>query len=98
VDARAHFAAAAAVVGVAVFVATRHYRTMPRDVGVVAVADQATPHIIIPRGRILLIGLVGFCGIFPEIAAQDWSAVYMRRELHRSEALAALTTSMFAVT
>jgi MFS family permease len=98
VDGRAQFTVGAGVVAVLVLVATRRYRTTPEEVGVAPQPADSTPRIIIPKGRILLIGLVGFCGIFPEVAAQDWSAVYMHRTLHGSEAQAALTTGMFGVT
>jgi MFS family permease len=98
VDARLHFAVAATVVVVVTVAVTHWFRTRPADVGIQARETGDVPRFIVPRGRILLIGLLGFCGIFPEVAAQDWSAVYMHRTLSGSEALAALTTSMFAVT
>lgn len=101
VDARLHFAVAIALIAVVAVVATGRFTTTLADVGgeePEADPDRKTPLWVIPRGRILLIGLVGFCGIFPEIAAQDWSAVYMHRQLAASEATAAFTTGMFAVT
>jgi len=67
-------------------------------VGLAAEAEEDVPLFVIPRGVILLIGLVGFCGIYAEVAAQDWSSVYMHRTLHGDEAEAAFTTGMFAFT
>lgn len=100
VDARAHFAVVLAINALVALYAVGKFRTTLADVGGEdpAEAERKTPLWVIPRGRILFIGLVGFCGIFPEIAGQDWSAVYMHRQLGTSEATAALTTGMFAVT
>jgi MFS family permease len=98
IDARVHFAIAAAVLAVAVTVATRGFHTTSVDVGLVEETKEDIPLFVIPRGVILLIGLVGFCGIYAEVAAQDWSSVYMHRTLHGDEAEAAFTTGMFAFT
>src|SRR2546423_12149788 len=59
--------------------------------------ESGRPLFTIPRGRVLLIGLVGFCAVFPEWTANDWSAVYVRRVLQADEARAALATTMFAL-
>jgi MFS family permease len=98
IDARVHFAIAAAVLAVAVTVATRGFHTTPVDVGLAEETKEDVPLFVVPRGVILLIGLVGFCGIYAEVAAQDWSSVYMHRTLHGDEAEAAFTTGMFAFT
>jgi len=98
IDARVHFAVAAVVLAVVVTWATRGFHTTSADVGLAAEAEEDVPLFVIPRGVILLIGLVGFCGIYAEVAAQDWSSVYMHRTLHGDEAEAAFTTGMFAFT
>src|SRR5205823_10911937 len=59
------------------------------EVGLSEETEEDVPLFVVPRGIILLIGLVGFCGIYAEVAAQDWSSVYMHRTLHGDEAQAA---------
>lgn len=98
IDARVHFAVAAVVLAVSVTWATRGFHTTSTDVGLVEETEEDVPLFVVPRGVILLIGLVGFCGIYAEVAAQDWSSVYMHRTLHGDEAEAAFTTGMFAFT
>lgn len=98
VDARVHFAIAAVVLAVTVTWGTHGFRTTSADVGLAQEKKEDVPLFVIPRGVILLIGLVGFCGIYAEVAAQDWSSVYMHRALHGDEAEAAFTTGMFAFT
>ena len=98
VDARVHFAVAAAVLAVTVSWGAYGFHTTNADVGLVEEQKGDVPLFVIPRGVILLIGLVGFCGIYAEVAAQDWSSVYMHRVLHGDEAEAAFTTGMFAFT
>ncbi|WP_194923346.1 MFS transporter [Catenulispora pinisilvae] len=98
VDARVHFVIAAAVLAVAVTWGTHSFHTTAADVGLAEERKEDVPLFVIPRGVILLIGLVGFCGIYAEVASQDWSSVYMHRVLHGDEAEAAFTTGMFAFT
>ncbi|MFD0633437.1 MFS transporter [Catenulispora yoronensis] len=98
VSARVHFAVAAAVIAVVTLWATHGFGTTAADVGLAEEKTEDVPLFVVPRGVILLIGLVGFCGIYAEVAAQDWSSVYMHRTLHGDEAEAAFTTGMFAFT
>jgi MFS family permease len=98
IDARVHFAVAAAVLAVAVVGGMQGFHTSAADVGLAEEKKEDVPLFVVPRGVILLIGLVGFCGIYAEVAAQDWSSVYMHRVLHGDEAEAAFTTGMFAFT
>ena len=98
IDARVHFAVAAAVLAVTVLWGTHGFHTTSSDVGLAKETKEDVPLFVVPRGVILLIGLVGFCGIYAEVAAQDWSSVYMHRALHGDEAEAAFTTGMFAFT
>lgn len=60
-----------------------------------AVATQA-PRFSLPRGAVLVIGLIGFCAIFAEGACADWAAVYLRRVLQQGEGTAAVAYATFA--
>ena len=59
---------------------------------------SAIPYFAWPRGLSLLLGLMAFAAIFVEYTANDWSAVFMRWELHASQATAAAATGVFAMT
>ncbi len=54
------------------------------------------PRFGLPRGVVLVIGLVAFCAVFAEVAGSDWSAVYMRKMLGSGHAMAAATYGVFA--
>jgi MFS family permease len=85
------FTAMALIVGVSGASSTIWFAQPARD------GDQtAPPRFNWPRGVILLIGLVGFAGIFVETAGNDWSAVFMRWIVGASQAQAALATATFA--
>ncbi|WP_156721450.1 MFS transporter [Streptomyces apocyni] len=61
--------------------------------------DQAAPpRFALPPRSALLIGAVGFCAVFAEGASLDWSAVYLRDVLSASPAVAAASTTAFALT
>jgi MFS family permease len=62
-------------------------------------ADAALrrPAIGRPSGVIVVIGLVAFCSVFAELAGTDWCAVYLRRVLGASNAVAASAYAVFAV-
>jgi predicted MFS family arabinose efflux permease len=61
-------------------------------------ATQAPPAFALPTRPVLLIGLVGLCAVFGEVAGTDWSAFYIRNELGGSASTAAFAVSAFAVT
>jgi predicted MFS family arabinose efflux permease len=63
-----------------------------------AAETAAPPVFALPTRPVLLIGLVGLCAVFAELAGIDWSAVYIRNELGGSASVAALAVSAFAVT
>lgn len=85
------FTAMALVVGVSGATSTIWFQ------GPAVNADQtAPPRFTWPHGVILLIGLVGFAGIFVETSGSDWSAVFMRWIVGASQAQAALATATFA--
>jgi predicted MFS family arabinose efflux permease len=60
--------------------------------------QDTAPRFSLPRGPVLIIGLIGLCAVFGEIAAADWSAVYMRRVLGTGEGAAAVAYATFALT
>ncbi|WP_239103827.1 MFS transporter [Microbispora corallina] len=60
-------------------------------------ADEAAPpHFVLPAREVLLIGLIGFAGIFGESASQDWCAVYLKQVAGASPAVAAASYTAFA--
>jgi len=59
-------------------------------------AEQGAPSFALPRGAILIIGLVGFAAIFAEAASADWSAVYLVNRLGASDATGAIAYAAFA--
>ncbi|GGM71436.1 MFS transporter [Dactylosporangium sucinum] len=96
VDARVHFAVTAGGLLVVGLIAAARLSGPPATVD--RPGQQRVPWFCLPKGRVLLIGLVGFCAVFPEVAAHEWSAIFMRRVLGADEASAALATSVFALT
>ncbi|WP_405852532.1 MFS transporter [Streptomyces sp. NBC_00090] len=60
--------------------------------------EEAPPRFSLPPKSALVIGAIGFCGVFAEGASLDWSAVYLRDELGSSAGLAAASTTAFALT
>jgi hypothetical protein len=91
VDGRVHFAGVAVLlIAVAGWACTGLPRHAPAST-----PDEA-PRFALPRGPILIIGLVGFAAIFAEAACADWSAVYLVRELGAAEATGAIAYACFA--
>ncbi|MEU9999965.1 MFS transporter [Streptomyces sp. NPDC050848] len=60
--------------------------------------EEAPPRFSLPPKSALIIGAIGFCGVFAEGASLDWSAVYLRDELGSSAGVAAASTTAFALT
>ncbi|MEU6987657.1 MFS transporter [Streptomyces sp. NPDC046324] len=60
--------------------------------------DEAPPRFSLPPKSALIIGAIGFCGVFAEGASLDWSAVYLKDELGSSAGVAAASTTAFALT
>ncbi len=72
-------------------------RTIPRlGPGAVA-AEPEPPRFSLPRGPVLIIGLVAFCAVFGEVAGSDWCGVYLRRILGSGHATAAFGVAVFAI-
>ncbi|WP_370410968.1 MFS transporter [Streptomyces fradiae] len=60
--------------------------------------EEAPPRFALPPKSALVIGAIGFCGVFAEGASLDWSAVYLKEELGSSAGLAAACTTAFTLT
>jgi len=91
-DARAHFAIAAAALMVVTVVASGWlipHRPEPEL--------DAPPAFALPSREVWPIGLVGLCAVFAEGASLDWSAVYIHDLLHHPAATGAATVSIFSV-
>jgi fucose permease len=94
VDGRVHFAGVSiAMIGVAAWACTGLPKHTPEPE--VAGAEKA-PRFALPRGPILIIGLVGFAAIFAEAASADWSAVYLVSQLGAGQATGAIAYAAFA--
>ncbi|MFF3555094.1 MFS transporter [Streptomyces tsukubensis] len=92
-DARVHHAFAAAVLTVLGLVACRGVLDVRSRPG-----EEPPPHFAIPPKSAVVIGAIGFCAVFAEGASLDWSAVYLEDVLGASPALAAASTTAFALT
>ncbi|WP_064455315.1 MFS transporter [Streptomyces hygroscopicus] len=86
-DARLHFAVAAAVLaGIGLLATRRHLlESDPTE------ARQPPPRFALPPLSTLPIGILGFCAVFAEGASGNWSAVYLSSTAHASEGVAALS-------
>jgi MFS family permease len=93
IGAPAEFAATA---GVFVFVGIAACVLLPPDDP--AAADVAPPRYALPSKAILVIGIVGFCGIFAEGASNSWCAVYLIHVAHASAAVGAYSLTGFSAT
>ncbi|WP_329130065.1 MFS transporter [Streptomyces sp. NBC_01476] len=60
--------------------------------------EEAPPRFALPPRAALVIGAVGFCGVFAEGGTSDWCAVYLRDIAHASPAVAALAYTAFSCT
>ncbi|MFF9002240.1 MFS transporter [Streptomyces achromogenes] len=91
VDARVHFAAAAAVLLCVGLYATQGVLDIrPRP------GQQEPPRFTLPPRSALAIGAVGFCAVFAEGASGNWSAVYLTSVAHASDGVAAGSYTGFA--
>ncbi|WP_433888158.1 MFS transporter [Streptomyces sp. CA-111067] len=60
--------------------------------------EEAPPRFTLPPRAALVIGAVGFCGVFAEGGSSDWCAVYLRDVANASPGVAALAYTAFACT
>jgi len=94
-DARLQFAIESILLATAGAIAARH---VVEDLAAEAEAATPPPVFALPTRPVLLIGLVGLCCVFAELAGTDWSALYLQRELGASASTAALAVSAYAAT
>ncbi|MCX4510301.1 MFS transporter [Streptomyces sp. NBC_01619] len=92
-DARFHHLLASAVLTVIGLVACQGVLDLRSAEG-----EAAPPRFALPPRSAVVIGAIGFCGVFAEGASLDWSAVYLRDVLDTSAGLAAASTTAFALT
>ena len=60
-------------------------------------AEPEPPRFSLPRGPVLIIGLVAFCAVFAEVSGSDWAGVYLRRVTDSGHAEAAVGVAVFAI-
>ncbi|MFE1771844.1 MFS transporter [Streptomyces sp. NPDC059008] len=92
-DARLHLAGAALVLTLLGAFACRDVLDLRS-----APEEHPPPRFALPPKSALVIGATGFCAVFAEGAALDWSAVYLRDRLDTDAGLAAASTTAFACT
>ncbi|WP_333771520.1 MFS transporter [Streptomyces sp. IBSBF 2435] len=63
-----------------------------------AADEAAPPRFALPPRAALVIGAIGFCGVFAEGGSADWCAVYLRDIANASPAVAALAYTAFSCT
>jgi MFS family permease len=59
--------------------------------------DRAAPVFALPKGPLILVGLIAMCAGLGEGAAADWSAVYLRDVIGTTESHAALAFAAFSL-
>ncbi len=57
---------------------------LPQMLQSTPVKDRVPPAFALPEKSVLAVGLIAFCAFLSEGAMGDWSAIYMRNELHLS--------------
>ncbi|KUH39661.1 MULTISPECIES: MFS transporter [Streptomyces] len=92
-DARLHHLLAAAVLTVLGLVFCQGVLDLRSQPG-----EAAPPRFALPPRSALVIGAIGFCGVFAEGASLDWSAVYLEDVLGASAGAAAASTTAFTLT
>jgi fucose permease len=75
---------------VAIIVTSRHMLATP------PVVEQERSGFNLPRGRLLLLGLLCAVGMLSEGAMYDWSVLYLEQDLHSSHVQAALAFASFS--
>lgn len=92
-DGRIHLGAVAAALVVTGFLISSHVPDLHP-----AADEDAPPRFALPPRTALVIGAIGFCGVFAEGGSADWCAVYLRDIANASPAVAALAYTAFSCT
>jgi len=94
VDGRVNFTAVSiAMIALAAWACTGLPKHVPEPE---SEGGEKPPRFALPRGPILIIGLVGFAAIFAEAASADWSAIYLVSQLGAGQATGAIAYAAFA--
>ena len=75
-----HFMGASALFAATLMITGPHYLESAPD------PEHIAPAFVMPDRAVLIVGIIGFCAFLSEGAMGDWSAIYMRKELHQSAA------------
>jgi MFS family permease len=87
-----HFIVASVVLGIVVFlIANISWQSTKREM------VQKPPLFAIPKGPLLLIGVVAFCCAIGEGGMADWSAIFLINAVDAGEARAAIGYTLFSV-
>jgi fucose permease len=86
-----HLLACAAALGIASVVALLALPTVPAETA------ENPAHLAGPVRPVLTLGLIGFCGLAAEGAMGDWTAIWLRRWLGTSAAVAACAFAVFSL-
>src|SRR5689334_6215245 len=92
-DARVHLGAVAAVLVVTGYVVCAGAPDIRPAAG-----EDAPPRFALPPRAALVIGAIGFCGVFAEGGTADWCAVYLRDIAGASPGVAAVAYTAFSCT
>lgn len=92
-----HFALAAAVLGTVALTASARLLPASSDVAPKAAQGGWARLPAEHRWPLVLLGLVGLCGMMGEGAIADWGAIYLRGDLGTSAAFAALGYSSYSI-
>ena len=82
-----------ALLGLALMLATARF-LLPHA----ADSGGGGPHFVLPRGRLLVLGAMGFFILMTEGAMGDWTAVYLRLDLGAGAGLAGAGFAVFSAT
>lgn len=92
-DGRIHLGAMAAVLVVASWLVCSGVPDVRPGAG-----EAAPPRFALPPRAALVIGVIGFCGVFAEGGSADWCAVYLRDVAGASPGIAAVAYTAFSCT
>ena len=93
-----HFSIAAVVLGIPTLMLLFRSKAHRGEAQRLPEPSSSEPRFAVPKGALLLVGLIA-CGVsLGEGAMADWSAVFLRESTHASEGTAALGYTVFSAT